>query len=161
MIKLANCNPFLQNVNATGFRVCLKELYETRYDPVSVNYAVLSGQLIRKIPHLKTWPFYWANYHVLIRDGPLGNIWGGGGAGEVQKKIRAKENLIKKNSCTPINRKKYSCKGLKKIHTRSLITKKNSCGSKIPLPPITFLMVRPLVAVLHTSRAQMSRGIIA
>ena len=23
----------------------------------------------------------------------------------------------------------------KKIHTRNLITKKNSCGSKIPLPP--------------------------
>ena len=22
---------------------------------------------------------------------------------------------------------------------------KNSCGSKIPLPPITFLMVRPLI----------------
>ena len=78
MIKLANCNPFLQNVNATGFRVCLKELYETRYDPVSVNYAVLSGQLIRKIPHLKA---------VLIRDGPLGNIWGGGGGGgRIQKK---------------------------------------------------------------------------
>ena len=24
---------------------------------------------------------------------------------------------------------------LKNIHTRNLITKKNSCGSKIPLPP--------------------------
>ena len=36
------------------------------------------------------------------------------------------------------------CYGLKKIHTRNLITKKNSCGSKIPLPPLTFLMVRPL-----------------
>ena len=35
--------------------------------------------------------------------------------------------------------------GLKTIHTSNLITKKNSCGSKIPLPPpITFLMVRPL-----------------
>ena len=42
---------------------------------------------------------------------------------------------MKKNSCTPINPKKYSCYGLKKIHTRNLITKKNSCGSKIPLPP--------------------------
>ena len=52
---------------------------------------------------------------------------------------------MKKNSCTPINPKKYSCYGLKKIHTRNLITKKNSCGSKIPPPPpITFLMVRPL-----------------
>ena len=42
---------------------------------------------------------------------------------------------MKKNSCTPINPKKYSCYGLKKLHTRNLITKKNSCGSKIPLPP--------------------------
>ena len=45
---------------------------------------------------------------------------------------------MKKNSCTPINPKKYSCYGLKKIHTRNLITKKNSCGSKIPLPPHNF-----------------------
>ena len=54
---------------------------------------------------------------------------------------------MKKNSCTPIYPKKYSCFGLKKIHTRNLITKKNSCGSKIPVPPppITFLMVRPLL----------------
>ena len=43
-----------------------------------------------------------------------------------------------------MNPKKYSCYGLKKIHTRNLITKKNFCGSKIPLPPITFLMVGPL-----------------
>ena len=29
-----------------------------------------------------------------VRDGPLENLWGegGGGGGEVQKKIRAKEN---------------------------------------------------------------------
>ena len=51
---------------------------------------------------------------------------------------------MKKKSCTPINPKKYSCYGLKKNHTRNLITKKNSCSLKIPLPPITFLMVRPL-----------------
>ena len=63
-----------------------------------------------------------------ISDGPLENLWGGEGAGEVQKK----------NSCTPINPKKYSCYGLKKIHTKNLITKKNSCGSKIPLPPHNF-----------------------
>ena len=38
-----------------------------------------------------------------------------------------------------------SCYGLKKIYTRNLVTKKNSCGSQIPLPPpITFLIVRPL-----------------
>ena len=39
--------------------------------------------------------------------------------------------------------------GPEKIQTRNLITKKNSCGSKIPLPPpITFLMVRPLLLLL-------------
>ena len=38
-----------------------------------------------------------------------------------------------------------SCYGLKKIYTRNLVTKKNSCGWKIPPPPlITFLIVRPL-----------------
>ena len=75
-----------------------------------------------------------------MRGGEVGR-----GVDEVQKNIRARENWTKKNSWTPINPKKYSCYGLKKIHTRSLITKKYSCGSKIPLPsPITFLMVRPL-----------------
>ena len=66
-----------------------------------------------------------------------------GGAGEVQKKYSRKGKLNEKNSCTPINPKKYSCNGLNKIHAKNLITKKNSCTSKIPLPPITFLMVRP------------------
>ena len=37
----------------------------------------------------------------------------------------------------------------KKNHTRNLITKKNSCGSKILHPPITFLMVRPLWQKYH------------
>ena len=75
----------------------------------------------------------------VLRDGPLENLWGvGGGAGEVQKNIRARENQLKKKLCTPINPNKYSCNGLKKIHTRNLITKKNSCGSKIPLPPHNF-----------------------
>ena len=60
---------------------------------------------------------------------------------------------MKKKSCTPINPNKYSCYGLKKIHTRNLITKKNSCSSKIPLPPpITFLMVRPLIKLLPDSK---------
>ena len=79
----------------------------------------------------------------LFRDGPLENLWG---AGEVQKKYSCKGRLMKKNSCTPINPKKYSCNGLNKIHAKNLITKKNSCSSKIFLPPrpITFLMVRPL-----------------
>ena len=45
---------------------------------------------------------------------------------------------MKKNSCTPINPKKCSCNGLNKIHAKNLITKKNSCSSKIPLPPHNF-----------------------
>ena len=49
-----------------------------------------------------------------VRDGPLENFFGGRG-GEVQKKYSHKGKL---------NEKKYSCYGLKKIHTRNLITKK-------------------------------------
>ena len=50
-----------------------------------------------------------------LRDGPLENLWGGGGGGdEVQKKYSPKGKLNeKKNSCTPVNPKKYSCYGLK------------------------------------------------
>ena len=59
----------------------------------------------------------------------------GGRGGRSTKKNSRKGKLNEKNSCTPINPKKYSCYGLKKIHTRNLITKKISCGSKIPLPP--------------------------
>ena len=46
---------------------------------------------------------------------------GGGGADEVNKKYSRKGKLNEKNSCTPINPKKYSCYGLKKIHTMNLI----------------------------------------
>ena len=84
----------------------------------------------------------------LLRDGPLENLWGGGGAGEVQKKKFAQGKIkLKKILAGQLILKKYSCFSLKKIHTRNLMTKKNSCGSKILLPPppprITFLMVRP------------------
>ena len=42
-----------------------------------------------------------------VRDGPLENLWGGGGASEVEKKYSRKGKLIeKKNSCTSINPKK-------------------------------------------------------
>jgi len=33
---------WIEDMNATGFRTCVKELYETRYDPVSVSYAVFT-----------------------------------------------------------------------------------------------------------------------
>jgi len=44
---------------------------------------------------------------------------------------------MKKHSCTPINPKKYSCYGLKKIHTRNLIMEKNflQLGNSPPPPP--------------------------
>ena len=79
-------------------------------------------------------------FHV-VRDGPLENLWGRGrGRARAKYKIiySSKGKLNEKNSCTPINPKKYSCYGLKKIHTRNLITKKNSCGSKIPHSPHNF-----------------------
>ncbi|KAL9973980.1 hypothetical protein ACROYT_G020507 [Oculina patagonica] len=34
---------WIENMNISGFRVCIKELYETRYDPVTVSYVVLTG----------------------------------------------------------------------------------------------------------------------
>ena len=63
---------------------------------------------------------------------------GSGGAGEVPKKNSRKGRFNLKKFLHANYPKKYSCKGLKKIHTRNLITKKNSCGSKIPLPPNNF-----------------------
>ena len=35
---------FFQYINTTGARVCLKELYESKYDPLSVSYTVLLGK---------------------------------------------------------------------------------------------------------------------
>ena len=37
---------YLQNMNTSGFRTCVKELYVTRYDPVSVSYAVVAGKIV-------------------------------------------------------------------------------------------------------------------
>ena len=33
----------LQRINTSEFRICLKELYADRHDPVNVSYAVLAG----------------------------------------------------------------------------------------------------------------------
>ena len=48
----------------------------------------------------------------------------------------------------------------KKIHPRNLMTKKNSCGSKIPLPPLTFLVVRPLLCVLPSLHLNTSKSFL-
>ena len=59
-------------------------------------------------------------------------IWGGG---EVQKKYSRKGKLNEKNSCTPINPKKYSCYGLKLKFMKEFDNEKNFRGTKIPHPP--------------------------
>ena len=81
----------------------------------------------------------------------------GGGAGEVHKKYSRKAKLNEKNSCTPINPKKYSCYGPKKIHTRNLITKKNSCRSKIPHPPHNFSNGPSLISVMVSIKGNCTR----
>ena len=35
---------YVQYINRTGFRVCVKELYEAKYDPLFISYTVLSGK---------------------------------------------------------------------------------------------------------------------
>ena len=59
----------------------------------------------------------------------------GGRGGRSTKKNSRKGKLNEKNSCTPINPKKYSCYGLKKIHTRNLITKKKFLRLENSPPP--------------------------
>ena len=75
---------------------------------------------------------------------------GGGGAGEVQKKYSRKGKLNKKNSCTPINPNKYSCCGQKNSYKEFDNEKKFLRLENYPLPPpppITFLMVLPLILI--------------
>ena len=64
--------------------------------------------------------------------------------GKVHKKYSRKGKLNeKKIHARQLILKIIHAMALKKIHTRNLMTKKNSCSLKIPLPPITFLMVHP------------------
>ena len=56
-------------------------------------------------------------------------------AGEVKKNIRARENLVKNNSCMLINPKKYSGYSPKKNSYKEFDDEKNSCSSKFSTPP--------------------------
>ena len=68
----------------------------------------------------------------------------GEGAGEVQKKYSHHEKINEKSSYTPINLKKYSCYGLKKLYKEFDNEKNIPAAWKFSTPsPITFLMVRP------------------
>ena len=72
----------------------------------------------------------------LLRDGPLENLWGG--RAKYKKKSR-KGKLNEKNSCTPINPKKYSCYGLKKKSYKEFDDeKKIPAARKFPSPPHNF-----------------------
>ena len=75
----------------------------------------------------------------------MGGGRGGLGAGEVQKKYSRKGKLNEKNSCTPINPKKYSCYGLKKKSYKEFENEKKSLRLENSLHPITFLMVCPFI----------------
>ena len=78
----------------------------------------------------------------LLREGPLENLCGGG---QSTKKYSRRGKLKEKNSCTPINPKKYSCYGLKKNSYKEFDNGKKFLlleNFLSPPPPITFLMVR-------------------
>ena len=36
---------FLQYINETGFRACVKELFVNQHDPLSVSYAIMPGRI--------------------------------------------------------------------------------------------------------------------
>ena len=63
---------------------------------------------------------------------------GGGGSGEVQKKYSRKGKLNEKNSCTPINPKKYSCFGLKKYSYKESDNEKKFLRLENSPPPHNF-----------------------
>ena len=65
-------------------------------------------------------------------------LMGGGGGRSTKKKIAQGEIKWKKILARQLTLKNIHAMAYKKIHTRNLITKKNSCSSKIPLPPHNF-----------------------
>ena len=94
-----------------------------------------------------------------LRDRPLENLWARG-ADEVQKKYSRQGKLNEKNSCTPINPKRYSCYGLKKIPT----------ARKFPAPSLHnfsngpslnayhYVVVKSLFIFLHSVKVQQHQG---
>ena len=83
------------------------------------------------------------------RDGPLENLWRGGGGAKYKQNLRARENEIKKKN-KQISARQLTLKIFmlwpKRNSYKECDNEKNSWGSNIPHlppPPITFLMVRP------------------
>ena len=75
--------------------------------------------------------------YIFIRDGPLENLWGGGGVGRRSTKKIFVEGKIKTKSTvrTPINPKKYSCYGLTKNSYKEFDDDKKFLRLENPLPP--------------------------
>ena len=91
----------MQYINKTGFRACVKELYEAKYDPVSVTYIVLSG---KSSPEQKAsvfpFPFVSAKKKQKItkmfevhKGRTTRKLMGRGGMGRSTKKIFAQEKI--------------------------------------------------------------------
>ena len=74
---------------------------------------------------------------ILHKGRTIRKLMGGrGGRAKYKKKYSRKGKLKEKDSCTPINPKKYSCYDLKTIHTSNLITKKKFLRlENLPSPP--------------------------
>ena len=77
----------------------------------------------------------WPRKPIRLRDCPLENLSGGGG-GRSASKILAQGKIKRKEiPVCLLSLKIFMLWPKKTIHTRNLITKKNSCGSKIPPAP--------------------------
>ena len=74
---------------------------------------------------------------IRLRNCTLENLSGrGGGEGESTNKILAQGKIKRKEiHVCQLSLKIFLLWPKKTIHTRNLITKKNSCGSNIPPPP--------------------------
>ena len=124
------------------------------YDDVTDNCIL---DLQRKISILNTFAplllwflsFMVWDHVIFLKEHPR-NMWSKrkkeSGGGRSTKKIFAQGKITwKKILARQLILKKYSCYGLKYIHTRNLITKKKFLRLENPPPPphIAFLMVRP------------------
>ena len=61
-------------------------------------------------------------------------LMGGKGRAKYKKNIRARENSMKKNHTLQLTPKKYSCYGLKKIHTRKIFLRLENPPPPTPCP---------------------------
>ena len=97
------CSFFLQYINNTGFRVCCKELYEAKYDPLSISYMVLSGGFFVGICNLECFLFKnnasELNTHIAVDCGKH-TFW--------KTCYHFNLNLIKKSSCDKIKHFQFS-----------------------------------------------------